>query len=331
MVLRYYRGGRSPLKSSLALGEAGLRRLVITGSRPTGVGAPAVFAGPRPTGVGAPAVVGGPRPTGVGAPAVVGGPRPTGVGAPAVMRARRGLTLIELMVAATMAAILLWAVAGVFRAAVDTRNRLTGRTQELSELRRAHDLIARDFHSCLMPPEDSSILFGLTNQQDQFGAGNLAMASSIGEPLLASRPTSEVVIVRYVLGQDPLDRSGQTGILYRYAVPYPEGTEGATIAGIDAETRQQPLLRNVDSVSYLFYSEERRDWVQTWEQETGLPLAVRMDLAMHRVGEPAGSRTETWIFQLPAAKFINEEEGVEAEGEASGSTTGAGGATGGAR
>ena len=243
-------------------------------------------------------------------------------------RARRGLTLIELIVASVMAAMLLWATAGAFRATIDTRNRLTGRTAELSELRRAHDIIARDFHSCVMPPDDSSIFFGLTNQQDQFGANALALAASIGEPLLASRPTSEIVIVRYVLGQDPLDESGRTGILYRYAIPYPEGAESATVAGIDTETRQQPLLKNVDAVAYLFYSEERQNWVESWEQETGLPLAVRMDISMHRPGEEAGSRRESWIFQLPAAKFINEEEGVEAEGEASGSSTGATGSAG---
>jgi type II secretion system protein J len=231
------------------------------------------------------------------------------------------LTLIELIVASAMAAVLLWATSAAFKATVDTRNRLMGRTAELSELRRAHDVIARDFHSCVMPPEDSSIFFGLTNQQDQFGAGNMALAASIGEPLLASRPTSEIVIVRYVLGQDPLDRTGKTGVLYRYGIPYPEGAESATVAGIDAETRQQPLLRNVDAVTYLFYSEERRDWVETWEQETGVPLAVRMDLSMHRAGDPVGSKLETWIFQLPAAKWINEEEGLESEGEADSSTS----------
>jgi hypothetical protein len=186
-----------------------------------------------------------------------------------------------------------------------------------------------------MPPDDSSIFFGLTNQQDQFGPGNLALAATVGEPLLASRPTSEIVIVRYVLGEDPLDRTGKTGTLYRYGVPHPEGAEGATVAGVDSETRQQPLLRNVDAVTYLFYSEERRDWVQTWEQETGLPLAVRMDLSMHRPGEAAGSKLETWIFQLPAAKWVNEEEGAESDSEASASTTSTGGntgrATGGAR
>lgn len=243
-------------------------------------------------------------------------------------RRRRGLTLIELIVASTMAAVLLWATSAAFRAAIDTRNRLTGRSAELAELRRAHDAIARDFHSCAMPPEDSSIFFGMTTQQDQFGPGNLALASTIGEPLLASRPTSEMVIVRYVLSQDPLDRTGKTGVLFRYAVPHPEGAEGATVAGIDADTRQQPLLRNVDAVSYLFYSEERKDWVQTWEQETGLPLAVRMDLSMHRPGEAAGSKLESWIFQIPAAKWINEEEGAEADSTANGSTSGTGAGTG---
>jgi prepilin-type N-terminal cleavage/methylation domain-containing protein len=236
---------------------------------------------------------------------------------------RRGFTLLELLVAATLAATLLFMTAHVFATAFRSRDRLQEVQRDIGGLRRAHEVIARDLHSAIVPPDDSGLQFGLTATDASLGANVLQFAAIVGDPLLAGRESNETALVQYAIAPDP--RSGRP-TLWRYetAYPVPEGTDPA--AAEDA--RPLPLLAGVVGANYLFYSPSQATWVETWEGETGLPSAIRIDLALGDGTEEAGAplRQESWTFSLPAAKYA-ADQAAAAEEEAAAAENGGTGAT----
>ena len=235
------------------------------------------------------------------------------------MTRRRGMTLLEVLVAMVLGAIVLTLAAQVFVATLQGRDRIRQSTSNLDALRRAYETISRDMHSATVPPDDSGLQFGLAASPAAGASNVLQFASVVGEPLLAGRAANETSLVQYAVAEDP-DSGRPT--LWRYETPYPV-PDGATTGGSD-DTRAVKLLPGVTGASYAFYSPEQTDWVDSWEGQTGLPTSIRLDLAVtegnDRNGNPI-TRQESWVFALPAAKFANDEAVAAAEAAAG---TGAG-------
>lgn len=235
------------------------------------------------------------------------------------MKRRRGFTLLELIVAASLAAGLVMLTAQVFRSALAGRERLQGVSGEMARLRQAYQTISRDMHSAVVPPDDSGLQFGLSAAEGAGAGGGtdvLQFAATDGEPLLAGRAANETVLVQYAVAEDP--RTGRP-TLWRYETAYPV-PEGAA-PGTGGDTRALPLLPGVVGASYLFFNAEQQDWSDTWEGQTGLPTAIRIDLALQSApggdtANAAPARQESWVFQLPAAGFANDEAAEAAETEA---------------
>jgi hypothetical protein len=181
----------------------------------------------------------------------------------------------------------------------------------------------RDIHSAVVPPDDSGVTFGLATGNTNTGSGAdvLEFASVVGEPILAGRAATETVLIQYVISEDP-----RTGVptLFRYETPYPvpDGSSGGG-AGLSEDTRTLPLLPGVSGATYLFYSSTQSTWVDTWEGETGLPTAIRVDLSLG-TGEESEPRVQSWVFSVPAAKYANDEAAAAAA-EAEAGTTGTSG------
>src|SRR5687768_12204490 len=109
----------------------------------------------------------------------------------------RGMTLLEVLVAAGLAAVLLLLTAQVFRSALDARTRLVEISGDLTALRRAYETISRDMHSATVPPDDSGLQFGLSATPAGRGSSVLQFASVVGEPLLAGRAATETALIQY--------------------------------------------------------------------------------------------------------------------------------------
>jgi len=229
-------------------------------------------------------------------------------------RARRGFTMLELLVSTVLVAVMLSLTAHVFSAALTGRARLRVSSADLSALRRAYEVMARDMHSGIVPPDDSGLQFGLNRDVGNLGNSVLQFAAVNGDPLLAGRVANETSLIQYALADDP-----RTGVptLFRYETPYPV-PQGNSVTTND-DTRALPLLPRVIGASYLFYSESQQNWLETWENQPGLPNAIRVDLALGEGRE--ASRQESWVFHLPAARFANDEAAAAAaEAEAGGTT-----------
>lgn len=240
---------------------------------------------------------------------------------------RRGFTLIELLLAIALGATLLMLAAQVFATALNGRSRLQERNVTSSALRRAYETISRDMHSAIVPPDDSDLQFGISSTVSGATRDVLQLATVVGEPLMVSRAANETVLVQYAIAPDP-DTGRST--FWRYETPYPV-PEGSSVES-DPDTRAIPLLVGVEDASYTFYSPTQTTWVQTWDGETGLPTAIRFDLVFEVEDvpnrTPGTAQHESWIFNLPAAGYANDEaEKAAAEADegttSTGSTTGA--------
>jgi hypothetical protein len=80
----------------------------------------------------------------------------------------------------------------------------------------------------------------------------------------------------------------------------------------------------------MFYSADQQNWLQSWDGQTGLPAAIRVDLLVKdpdNKNQNAEPRQESWVFSLPSAKYINDQAAVAA-GNTPDSGTGSTGTTG---
>jgi prepilin-type N-terminal cleavage/methylation domain-containing protein len=238
----------------------------------------------------------------------------------AFRRPSRGFTLIEVLIAATIGATVVVLTAHVFHVAMQARNRLQVRTAGLIQLRRAYDIIARDVHSAINPPAESETPFGFITTPS--GRSALQFATTVGDPMLVSRSANETVFVEYVIDDDP-----DTGIptLFRFETPYPPAdTSQAGMSG-DPDMRITPLLRGVTDATFLFYSTDQQNWLETWDSQAGMPTAIRLDFLQRDLDANGNQEPhhESWTFSLPGVKFQMEQDAKEAqEAEAAATDTG---------
>lgn len=242
---------------------------------------------------------------------------------------RRGFTLIELLISFTLAALLLMLFAQVFRTATTGRERVQEVGTRTGALRRCFETMNRDIHSSTIPPDDSGMTFGLTaaGTTGGIGADVLQFASVVGEPLLVGRAANETVLIQYVVTEDP--RTGEPS-LWRYETPYPVPDSSANQGGVSEDTRMTPLLSGVTGATYLFYSSEQQTWLETWDGQTGLPTAIRVDLALANGGNQSDPKVQSWVFSVPAASAATDAANEAATDESGTTTTpSTGGTTGG--
>lgn len=232
---------------------------------------------------------------------------------------RRGFTLIEILAAAAIAGLILFLAGHVMMTAMKGQERIHATAQDLAAVRRAHEQMARDMHSAIVPPDDSGLQFGLTTTGAGQGTNVLQFAAVVSEPLLSQRQSNETALIQYSIAEDP--RTGKP-VLWRYETAYPV-PEGSQQGGLNEDTRALPLLPGVIGASYLFYDSSQATWIDSWDGMTGLPAAIRVDLLFPNPINPDGDpRQESWIFSLPASKFANEEaNAAAAAAEAEGTTT----------
>lgn len=226
------------------------------------------------------------------------------------MRRRRGLTLIEMLVASALAAMLVGLAAHVFVTASSLRGRLREAGTASADLRRAHEMIARDLHSATIAPDDTGLQFGTSSSGYGTGSDILRFATTVGEPLLATRKVGETALIQYSITSE----TGETGDagLWRFENAYPLPTDESE----PPPERATLILPGARAVSYLFYSETEQNWLNSWEDQVGLPTAIRMEIVLGSGPETREeeARLESWVFTLPSARH---QTALAAEAQAS--------------
>ncbi len=191
----------------------------------------------------------------------------------------RAFTLIEMILAVGIAAIVLVAINAVLFAALHLRDMTQAAVDEATPVDLALTILRRDFQ-CAVPPEPNGVLTG------DFKVGNVA---SLGTSLPVSaemytatgalhenEPWGDIQRITYAL-RDAADRNAAGKDLVRSVTRNLLTTATPDLA-------DQTLLSGVASLRFSCF--DGTQWLDTWDttdtstSDTNLPVAVRVQIQM---------------------------------------------------
>lgn len=248
------------------------------------------------------------------------------------MRTRRGVTLIEMLVAVLLVSIIVLTTAGTMRAGAETRVRLQERQPQLAKLRAALQIIQRDLRCLTYPLEPETPPIGFLDAEAEFLSlepqSELIFSTTVADPLIAGRPSSGVSMVRYEIGYltqgeqlfvDPDDPNAEFGLL-RYEATYPYQVDEFGMPLFD-----EPLLLLPGAVEFevQFYDATTGEWVYDWFETDRLPNAVWVN-----IGVAEGSSRRQSLSEDPPLRWYSVLSSVMISGYVRGQRgTAAGGGT----
>jgi type II secretion system protein J len=197
----------------------------------------------------------------------------------ATLRRRHAFTLIELILAIGVMAIVLIAINGVFFSAMRLREKTLDAVGESLPTQNALSIMRRDLQGA-MPPAADGILSG------DFRVGNV-MTLGTGQPvdiemytttgaMHDNEPWSEIQKVTYQLRQ-PENRQQPGRDLFR-------SVTRNLLSNMSPLPEDQFMLSGVESIQYSCY--DGAAWYDTWDSTvtTNLPSAVRVRILMTNPG-----------------------------------------------
>lgn len=191
---------------------------------------------------------------------------------------RVGFTLIEVILALAISAIVLAAISGVFYSAIRLRDRTSTTLDESAPLHQAFSVLRRDFEGAI-PPGSSYPLAGDFKAQPQ-GGGNGSQASQVQlfttTGTINDRvPWGDIQGVVYQLRDSATASRNSSGRDLIRAV-----TRNLLATGAQ-ESDEQFLLGNVQSFELACY--DGQNWRDNWDTsagDTNLPVAVKIRITV---------------------------------------------------
>lgn len=209
---------------------------------------------------------------------------------------QRGFTLIEMMIAIAIFALLSLGAYQVLQGVLRSDEISRERGDALKQLQRAMIIVERDFQQMnarnnrsddeltAMPLQAGKFMF----DSDDDG---IAFTRSGWRNPLSQLPRSSLQRVIYRVKDAKLER-----LSHIYLDP-----------AIGEEPSKKIILDNVESVLFEFYYEKK--WVETWSNKKALPEGVKMTLTLKRFGEIER------LFLLPKASVDSDSSSAEEKSE----------------
>ena len=193
----------------------------------------------------------------------------------------RGFTLIEMILAIGIAAIVLVAVNAVFFTALHLRNATTEVVDAATPLDQTVTFIRRDLQCLVTPTNGTSKIISGSFKAGAVNSPGIAepvaveMCTATGA-LNASAPWGDIQRVTYELKNSTAPAGGRD--LYRTV------TRNLLAASATPEVQDQLMLTGVESMKFSSY--DGATWQETWDTSnantvnTNLPLGVRVEIFM---------------------------------------------------
>ncbi len=220
---------------------------------------------------------------------------------------RRGFTLLELLIATAVGAVVLLVIQTTFFGALRLHNTTHARIEADRVLERTLGLVRRDFAGLMLPG-------GTLTGQFQTSEFSSTMAGIAGERVTPDfvttsgridgwSPFSEAQRVAYYLTDAEAGSNTKTltRVVYRNLLPVQEDTPEET-----------PLLPGVAAASVLYY--DGAGWTDFWDSEVSqtLPTAVKFSLTMAAApGSPAPAPFEL-IVPIAVLTTTSQTEAADA-------------------
>jgi type II secretion system protein J len=186
---------------------------------------------------------------------------------------RRGMTLIEVLVAMTIGSIVVAAVLGVLGAAQRAREQGESRADLFQPVRVTLNQMERDLRVAVTRTNDQSFTFtGTDETTDGLPTDRLEFSTAAGDPLSSVLPTGNLLRVQYYLSN-----TGETrwhGLVREaLALPLP-----AEVAAAQEELATREYCAAAVGLDLTYYDPTQKEWGEDWTERTDLPSAVRIVL-----------------------------------------------------
>jgi prepilin-type N-terminal cleavage/methylation domain-containing protein len=206
------------------------------------------------------------------------------------MKIKSGLTLMELLIAASIFSVIILSIYSVFHTGILSYNRIDSAAEVYQSARIMLKRMELDLKNSFIYAQDDSRFQGKPNYMEFF---TLVDYFSEGENL------SNLCLIKYEVGEGTIKR-------------IPKRNLDALKA--DVETEGEILSENVEKITFAYAAvatnnpETPYEWKDEWpdlnddKQKTNLPLAVKITLTLRerdRRGELLGSREFTKVVSLP--------------------------------
>jgi len=183
----------------------------------------------------------------------------------------KGFTLVEILVAISILAILLTSVYGIFSSVSLVRERLDADSAEYHRARVIFDRLGRELRGTYFQSRDRNLVFAGKSVDD--GMVELELTTTAVSPL--SQTGSGIAKVHYLLIEDSEDETGGL-VLMRSENPAHESID-------EGGTGMMRMVPGIEAMSLRFYTNGQ--WQEAWEGSTsGLPELVEIALQL-RTGE----------------------------------------------
>lgn len=203
------------------------------------------------------------------------------------LNSRRGFTLLELLLATAVGAIVLLVIQTTFFGALRLHNSAHARMEDDLELQRALTLIRRDLSGLVLPVTDG-LAGQLQTTNFSSSTGDVA-GDRVGPDVYTSsgavdgwNPFSEVQRVTYTLANAPGGTKDLVRVVQRNLLPVQ-----------DSAGDPQVLLRGVQAASIQFY--DGAGWTDTWDSEESSTLPTGLKFSLVRDGTPADAPIEVVV------------------------------------
>lgn len=187
-------------------------------------------------------------------------------------RSASGFTLVEVLVAISILAILLTSVYGIFSSVSVARERLDADSAEYHRARVIFDRLGRELRGTYFQARDQGLVFNGGKADEKTAI--LELTTTAVSPF--SQTGAGLARVRYLLVTDP-ENPASGLVLMRSEQP---AHEPATETGIDGMMRLAP---GVDAMTIRFFA--KGQWQEKWDGRiSGLPEMVEIALQLRRAG-----------------------------------------------
>jgi len=219
--------------------------------------------------------------------------------APAFRRAApAGFTLLELLLATAIGAVVLLVINATFFAALRLHNATHAKIDDDLVIQRSLGIVRKDLAGIMIPPNPTATTLTLSGQlvSDSVSTNDLDATSERITPDLFTNsgkidgwtPYAEVQMVSYYLSPstDGAPTRNLVRVLTRNLLP-----------AIDATTEDQTLLTGVTGAALSYFDGE--NWLDTWDSTTtsSLPTALKFSLVLAS-RDPNSSRADAPPIEL---------------------------------
>ena len=212
-----------------------------------------------------------------------------------------GFTLLELLIATMVAAIVLAAMNTVFYAAVHLRSSAAAAVERVIPVNRAASTLKADLRGALLTSGEMASSFESPGEVAVSGIPSLLDLYATTGVIRDDLPWGDVQRVSYYL-RDPADASGGSGSGKELV----RAVTRNLLATLQQDVAEQVLLSGIQSLDLSFF--DGADWQSTWDSSTSasMPLAVKVQVQFAAAGPGDAARMPVeWVVPVDSQTPTN--------------------------